>query len=51
MSNALDGWALLYKTVERDIQTKSDVLITVVHWQLLRVGMKCIGIGDDVKIY
>lgn len=44
----MNGWTLLYKTVERDIETKSDVLIAVVHWQLLRVGMKCIGIGDDV---
>lgn len=51
MSNELHGWALLYKTVEKDIQAKSDVLITVVHWQLLRIGMKCIGIGDDVNPY
>lgn len=44
----MNGWTLLYKTVERDIETKSDVLIAVTHWQLLRAGMKCIGIGDDV---
>lgn len=51
MANALDGWALLYKTVEKDIETKSDILISVVHWQLLRIGMKCIGIGDDVQLF
>ncbi|KAG4066956.1 hypothetical protein HA402_007704 [Bradysia odoriphaga] len=43
----MDGWTLLYKTVDRAIDSKSDVLVAVVHWQLLRVGMKCIGIGDD----
>lgn len=46
----LVGWDLLYKSAEKDIQTKSDVLITVVHWQLLHAGMKCIGVGDDVNI-
>lgn len=45
----MNGWTLLYKTVERDIEAKSDVLMAVVHWQLLRAGMKCIGIGDDVN--
>lgn len=45
----MDGWTLLFKTVERDIQTKSDVLIAFVHWQLLHAGMKCLGLGDDVR--
>lgn len=46
----MDGWTLLYKTVDTKIETKSDVLVAIVHWRLLRVGMKCIGIGDDKNL-
>lgn len=44
----MDGWSLLYKSVEKDVEKKSDLLIVVTHWQLLHSGLKCLGLGDDV---
>ncbi|XP_055535864.1 proteasome inhibitor PI31 subunit [Wyeomyia smithii] len=41
------GLELLYKTVENSIQTKSDVLIAIVHWYLIRNSFRNVGIGDD----
>ncbi|XP_053688679.1 proteasome inhibitor PI31 subunit [Sabethes cyaneus] len=41
------GLELLYKTVENSIQTKSDVLITIVHWYLIKNSFRNVGIGDD----
>ncbi|XP_037031421.1 proteasome inhibitor PI31 subunit-like [Bradysia coprophila] len=43
----MDGWSLLFKSVKREIEEKSDVFIAFVHWQLLHAGFKCLGIGDD----
>ncbi|XP_058831488.1 proteasome inhibitor PI31 subunit [Topomyia yanbarensis] len=41
------GLELLYKTVEGIVQTKSDVLIAVVHWYLIKNSFRNVGIGDD----
>ncbi|XP_037045842.1 proteasome inhibitor PI31 subunit-like [Bradysia coprophila] len=36
-------WKLIYNTADEAIETKSDVIIAVVHWYLLLSGMKCVG--------
>ncbi|XP_058460411.1 proteasome inhibitor PI31 subunit [Malaya genurostris] len=41
------GLELLFKSVEATIQTKSDVLIAVVHWYLIKNSFRNVGIGDD----
>ncbi|XP_012259462.2 proteasome inhibitor PI31 subunit [Athalia rosae] len=40
------GYELLYKLVEKQIKKKDDVLITLVHWYLIKSGFRCIGTGD-----
>lgn len=41
------GFELLYKTVSGSILAKSDVLIAVVHWYLVKNSFRNVGIGDD----
>uniref|UniRef100_U5EX73 Proteasome inhibitor PI31 subunit n=1 Tax=Corethrella appendiculata TaxID=1370023 RepID=U5EX73_9DIPT len=41
------GWQLLFKTIENDIHNKSDILVAVIHWNLLRNAFLNCGIGDD----
>ncbi|XP_013183925.1 proteasome inhibitor PI31 subunit [Amyelois transitella] len=46
-ADPLYGWDLTYKTVEKDIKKKSDVLVTFIHWNLTKRGFRTIGIGDE----
>ncbi|KAL0850866.1 hypothetical protein ABMA28_006777 [Loxostege sticticalis] len=46
-ADALFGWDLTFKTVEKDIKRKSDVLIAFIHWNLTKRGFRSIGIGDE----
>lgn len=41
------GFELVFKTVESSIQAKSDVLIAVIHWYLIKNSFRNVGIGDD----
>lgn len=50
-ADALFGWDLTFKTVEKDIKRKSDVLIAFIHWNLTKRGFRSIGIGDEVSNY
>lgn len=51
MSNdPMFGWDLTFRTVEKDIKRKSDVLVAFIHWNLMKRGFRSIGVGDEVKI-
>ncbi|XP_037825238.1 proteasome inhibitor PI31 subunit [Lucilia sericata] len=42
------GWDLLYKTIEKVVNKKDDLLIALAHFVLTKHSQfKCIGIGDD----
>lgn len=43
------GFELVFKTVEGSIQAKSDVLIAVIHWYLIKNSFRNVGLGDDVR--
>ncbi|XP_059051240.1 proteasome inhibitor PI31 subunit [Achroia grisella] len=43
----LFGWDLTFKTIERDIRRKSDILVAFIHWNLIRRGFRSIGVGDE----
>ncbi|KAL9921253.1 proteasome inhibitor 31 kDa [Glossina fuscipes fuscipes] len=51
MSNPGDyfyGWNLLYKTIEKDINKKDDLLIALVHFVLTKHSQfRCIGLGEN----
>lgn len=47
-ANPLFGWDLTFKTVEKDVKRKSDILIAFIHWNLTKRGFRSIGIGDEV---
>lgn len=43
------GWDLLHKTIKRSLKNKSDVIVALVHWYLVKNGgLLCLGVGDDV---
>ncbi|CAH2241098.1 proteasome inhibitor PI31 subunit [Pararge aegeria] len=46
-SDPLFGWDLTFKTVEKDIKQKSDVVIAFIHWNLTKRGFRNVGIGDE----
>ncbi|XP_013133113.1 PREDICTED: proteasome inhibitor PI31 subunit [Papilio polytes] len=46
-ANPLFGWDLTFKTVEKDVKRKSDILIAFIHWNLTKRGFRSIGIGDE----
>ncbi|XP_068626767.1 proteasome inhibitor PI31 subunit-like [Battus philenor] len=46
-ADPLFGWDLTFKTVEKDLKRKSDVLIAFIHWNLTKRGFRSIGIGDE----
>lgn len=51
MSNdPMFGWDLTFRTVEKDIKRKSDVLVAFIHWNLMKRGFRSIGVGDEVNI-
>lgn len=47
-ADPLFGWDLTFKTVERDVRRKSDVIVAFIHWNLSKRGFRSIGIGDEV---
>ncbi|XP_023952033.2 proteasome inhibitor PI31 subunit isoform X2 [Bicyclus anynana] len=46
-SDPLFGWDLTFKTIERDVKQKSDIVIAFIHWNLTKRGFRNIGIGDE----
>lgn len=49
-SDAMFGWDLTFRTVEKDIKRKSDILVAFIHWNLMKRGFRSIGVGDEVNI-
>lgn len=47
MASNLIGWELLYHSVENVIEKKEDILVTLIHWVLIKNEYKCIGLGTD----
>uniref|UniRef100_A0A1A9UU06 Proteasome inhibitor PI31 subunit n=1 Tax=Glossina austeni TaxID=7395 RepID=A0A1A9UU06_GLOAU len=42
------GWNLLYKTIEKDINKKDDLLIALAHFVLTKHSLfRCIGLGEN----
>lgn len=50
-SDPLFGWDLTFKTVEKDIKRKSDIIVAFIHWNLIKTGFRNIGIGEEVSSY
>ncbi|KAM3967479.1 LOW QUALITY PROTEIN: proteasome inhibitor 31 kDa [Aphomia sociella] len=46
-TDLLYGWDLTFKTIERDLKRKSDILVAFIHWNLMKRGFRSIGIGDE----
>ncbi|XP_045449246.1 proteasome inhibitor PI31 subunit isoform X2 [Melitaea cinxia] len=49
-SDPLFGWDLTFKTVEKDVKRKSDIIVAFIHWNLIKRGFRNIGIGDERKL-
>ncbi|XP_075976299.1 proteasome inhibitor PI31 subunit-like isoform X2 [Anticarsia gemmatalis] len=47
MADPLFGWDLTFKTVEKDVKRKADVIVAFIHWNLTKRGFRSIGIGDE----
>lgn len=45
------GFELLNKLVDSQLKKKEDVIILVSHWYFVKVGFRCIGLGDSVCYY
>lgn len=44
------GWDLLYKTIQSEVNKKSDLPIALVHFLLTKhYNFRCVGVGDDVS--
>lgn len=43
----LFGWDLLYQTIKKDIKSKSDIIIVLTHWYLIKNSFLCVGLSDD----
>lgn len=44
------GWELLYKLIEKDLKTESDLIVAITHWYLInQAGFRCLGTGDEVS--
>lgn len=48
MYNPYFGWELLYKLIECDVSGPEDLIVALVHWQLVQLGFSCLGAGDEV---
>ncbi|XP_038208077.1 proteasome inhibitor PI31 subunit isoform X3 [Zerene cesonia] len=46
-SDPLFGWDLTFRTVEKDVKRKSDIIIAFIHWNLTKRGFRNIGVGDE----
>lgn len=43
------GWDLLFKLIENDLKTESDIIVAIAHWYLIKqAGFRCLGTGDEV---
>ncbi|XP_041972581.1 proteasome inhibitor PI31 subunit [Aricia agestis] len=49
-TDPLYGWELTYKSVENNVKDKSDIIIAFIHFNLLKRGFRCIGIGDELSL-
>lgn len=51
MAKASDtfGFEILHKLYQNEMQKKEDVIILFAHWYLVKCGLRCIGIGDNVS--
>lgn len=49
-SDPLFGWDLTFKTVENLIKRKDDIIVAFIHWNLIKRGFRCIGIGDEKSV-
>lgn len=48
MNNPYFGWELLYKLIEDDVKNSEDLIVALVHWQLVQLGFSCLSVGDEV---
>ncbi|CAH3962153.1 unnamed protein product [Pieris brassicae] len=46
-SDPLFGWDLTFRTVEKDIKNKADIIVAFIHWNLTKRGFRNIGVGDE----
>lgn len=49
VNNPYFGWELLTRLIEDDINNSEDIIVALVHWQLVQLGFSCLGTGDEVK--
>lgn len=43
------GWDLLYKLIEPDLKTETDIIVAVTHGYLIKqAGFRCLGTGYEV---
>lgn len=47
--SSLFGLDTVFKTIEKDVKRKSDIIMAFVHWNLTKQGFRAIGIGDEVS--
>lgn len=46
------GWDLLFKLIENDLKTESDIIVAIAHWYLIKqAGFRCLGTGDEVIVF
>lgn len=46
------GWDLLYRLIERDLKTETDIIVAITHWYLIKeAGFRCLGTGDEVSMF
>lgn len=50
MDNSLFGWELLTKLIESDVKNAMDLVVALVHWQMVKLSFVCLGTGDDKTI-
>ncbi|KAG6447049.1 proteasome inhibitor PI31 subunit [Manduca sexta] len=46
-TDPLFGWDLTFKTIEKDVKRKSDIVVAFIHFNLTKRGFRSIGIGDE----
>lgn len=47
MNNPYFGWELLTKLIEDDVKSSEDLIVALVHWQLVQLAFTCLGVGDE----
>lgn len=46
-SNTRFGWELLTRLIEADVRNAQDLIVALVHWQMVKLSFACLGTGDD----